>query len=127
MLQYKGGLWYEHYEVSLERPKHLWAIDEENFILVGDGISRFRNGKEDHPTVTALGESFDSAYLVSWGVNMDKFWVLDIKGNVAQFDQNGVRAVVRGPKLDRDRFQDAWVSPEGVVYAITKKEVYRLD
>ena len=59
---------------------------------------------------------------------MNKFWLMDTKGNVAQFINGQVRGVVRGPQLDEDiRFQDAWVSPEGVVYAVTKEEVYRLD
>ena len=128
MYQYRGGLWYEHYEVYVDQANDLWVIDEENFILVGNGISRFREGKEDHPTVSALGElSNRGTYLAVWGVDMDKFWVLDRKGNVAQFDKSGSRVAVRGPKLDRDYFVDAWVSPEGVVYAITSEEVYRLD
>ena len=127
MFQYKGGLWYKHYAVDASVVRDMWAIDGENFIFVGSGISRFRDGKEDHPTVNVLDEAFDSRYVAVWGVDMDKFWVLDIKGNVAQFDKNGVRVIVRGPKLDRDDFVAAWISPEGVVYAITEKEVYRLD
>jgi len=130
MIRYRDGLWYEHYETThTGNVNCLWAINEDNFILVGhEGITRFREGKESHPTVNVSGWSFRGYWLAVWGVSMDKFWVIDSKGNVAQFDDGNVRGVVRGPQLDEGEvFRDTWVSPEGVVYAVTEKEVYRLD
>jgi len=135
MVRYRNGLWYEHYETTHEDDmrygrNHLWAMDEENFILVSNSgmITQFRRGKESHPTIAIPNRPFYPNYPAVWGVSMNKFWVLDCRGNVAQFDHVSVRHLISGPKLNGDDFfRDAWVSPEGVVYAITEKEVYRLD
>jgi hypothetical protein len=136
MVRYKNGTWYEHHETTHADQRggrnNIWAVNENNFILVSNRgnsgmITQFRQGKEFKRDTSGSNWPF-SGFLVVWGVSMNKFWVLDNLGNVAQFDSDNVRRLISGPKLDPgDSFRDAWVSPEGVVYAITEKEVYRLD
>ncbi len=52
---------------------------------------------------------------------------MDKNGTVWQRTGNEWRVVVRGMYRDDVKFVDAWVSPNGVVLAITEKHVYRLD
>ncbi|MDR2439562.1 MAG: hypothetical protein LBE12_09380 [Planctomycetaceae bacterium] len=129
--KYKNGLWYELYETTHTGDIFsLWAIDENNFTFAGEGITQFRNGIETHPIpmVNLSGWSLGKNWLAVWGVNVDKWWVMDFRGNIVQFENNEYRGVVQGPQLDMDMdFCDAWVSPEGVVYAITQTKVYRLN
>jgi hypothetical protein len=101
-------------------------MDENNFIVAGEGITQFRDGIETHPIINVNGWSFDKNWLAVWGVDMNKWWAMDFHGNIVQFENNKFRGVVRGPQLSTT-FRGAWVSPEGVVYAITYEDVYRLD
>ena len=138
VVRYRNGKWYEHLETTHETDdygcSHLWAINENNFVLVSHGgaggmITQFRQGKEfERSTNWPFNGLPISGFLAVWGVSINKFWVLDNLGNVAQFDNENVRRLISGPKLPTGvYFRDAWVSPEGVIYAITEKEVYRLD
>lgn len=128
IVHHKDDLWHDLHENSTDAIEDIWVMNEKNFILVGGKkIVRYRNGKRDQPVVSSSLDTLENDYVAVWGVDMNNFWILDMKGNVIQFKNNGVRIVIRGPKLGVDRFRDAWVSPEGVVYAITGKDIYRLD
>jgi hypothetical protein len=53
---------------------------------------------------------------------------MDAKGNVVGFDGQEFRIKMRGPELERDvTFVDAWVAPNGDVFAVTEDEVYKLE
>ncbi|MDR1484425.1 MAG: hypothetical protein LBT09_06340 [Planctomycetaceae bacterium] len=126
---YKDGLWYEYLETTHNGSvDDLWTIDENNFILVGqESITRFADGKETHPIISFSGWSYSGGWRV-WGVDINKYWIMDKKGNIAQLANGQFRSVVRGPQLDDNTtFKDCWISPEGVVYAITSKEIWKLE
>jgi hypothetical protein len=125
--KYENGLWYELHKTTHTGDIYsLWAVDENNFIFAGEGITQFRDGIETHPIINVSGWSFGKNWLAVWGVDMNKWWAMDFQGNIVQFENDKFHGVIHGPQLNTT-FQDAWVSPEGVVYAITREDVYRLD
>lgn len=62
-----------------------------------------------------------------WGHSTDTFWTMDDSGTVWEFRGSESRVVVRGLQRDDVTFRDAWISPTGVVFAITNQHLYRLE
>ena len=108
--------WSEHYKTTHNgNIFSLWAIDFNNFVLVGGDITVFRDGKESHPLVGSAGPySFDrNNCLAVWGNSMDRFWVMDNTGGVAEFvDGKAGEVIIPG---NFNNITAHWVSPEGVV------------
>ena len=66
-----------------------------------------------------------------WGVDINRFWVMDDSGSIWQWENNSWRHVVRGI-LDSSHgitayFKDSWISPTGTAYGITKEYLYQLE
>jgi len=119
--------WSEHYKTTHNGVVNvLWAIDHDNFVLVGDDITVFKDGKESHPLVDS-GEYFfwrNNCQAV-WGNSINLFWVMDSTGCIAEFrDGKAGKVVVPG---NFNGVTSHWVSPEGVVFVISDGGLYKLE
>jgi hypothetical protein len=76
--------------------------------------------------VTTSQESTTFDLFRVWGVNPEKYWVMDRSGTVWEYNGSAYQVVVRGLHREDVSFIDAWVSPTGTIYGITDKRVYRL-
>ncbi|MDR1493430.1 MAG: hypothetical protein LBT05_12010 [Planctomycetaceae bacterium] len=126
IFKYNNGKWVKHYSTTHSGRIHdLWVIDENNFVLVGGNITVFRDGKETHPLVTETEKSFQkNDTRAVWGTSMNRFWVMDSQGNIAEFNNGQAgKVVVEG----LNKFYHCWISPEGIVFAIFGGKLYRLD
>ena len=65
--------------------------------------------------------------ILVWGVNRDKFWVMDDNGTIWEWNASEWRQILNGMYRDDVEFVDAWVSPRGTVIAVTKSQIYRLE
>ncbi|MDR0704914.1 MAG: hypothetical protein LBF88_07990, partial [Planctomycetaceae bacterium] len=120
--------WQIHYPVTHRGcVNSLWAIDEDNLVMVGNDITVFHKGSETHPLVNTSNDLFNqNDCMAVWGVNLNRFWVMDRNGNVAEFkDGQAGKVVVKGNFSIDDN--EVWVSPEGTVYVIAGQRLYRLD
>ena len=126
LVKCENDKWSEHYKHSHNgHINDLWVIDFDNFVLVGSDITVFRDGKEFHPLIEPGQYTFNKQNCVAvWGNNMDRFWVMDNTGCVAEFrDGKSGKVVVPG---NFDRMTDLWVSPEGTVFVIENSTLYQL-
>ncbi|MEI7684820.1 MAG: serine/threonine-protein kinase [Planctomycetota bacterium] len=64
-----------------------------------------------------------------WGVDRNKFWVMDDRGNIWERQNNNWKAVAEGIPVSSSKngFVNSWVSPSGSILAVTNDAVYRLD
>jgi uncharacterized protein YkvS len=128
LVKYRDKKWQIHYPVTHRGcVNSLWAIDEDNLVMVGNGITVFRKGSETHPLVNTSDNSFNqNDCMAVWGADLNCFWVVDRNGNVAEFKDGQAGKVVVKDNLNQ-YISSCWVSPEGTVYVITRQGFYRLD
>ena len=126
LVKCENDKWSEHYQHSHNGDIYdLWVIDFDNFILVGNDITAFRDGKEFHPLIEPGQYTFDKRNCEAvWGNSMDRFWVMDNTGCVAEFrDGKAGKVVVPG---NFNSMTAHWVSPEGTVFVIEDNTLYQL-
>ena len=127
ILKCENDMWSTHYQTTHSgNVSTLWALDFENFVMIGADITVFRDGKESHPLIESGQFSFDrnNCWAV-WGNSMDRFWIMDNTGCVAEFlDGKAGRVVVPG---NFNSIVARWISPEGVVFVISDRNLYKLE
>ena len=105
-----------------------YAKQEKCCNFLGTGyITVFRDGKESHPLIGSAGPySFNrNNCRAVWGNNMDRFWIMDNTGCVAEFiDGKAGEVIVPG---NFNNITARWVSPEGVVFVISGGNLYTLE
>ncbi|MDR3232264.1 MAG: hypothetical protein LBT46_01120 [Planctomycetaceae bacterium] len=110
--------------------RDMWAIDEKNFVLAGNGdITVYRDGQKTHPLI-ASSESFNkNDCRRCWGSSMDLFWIVDGQGSIVEF-KNGQagKQVVKSTHNSNNAGGDSiWVSPEGTVFGCFDGGLYKLE
>lgn len=90
----------------------------------------FAGGEEDR-SVAPRQESSEANLIRAWGVHPELYWLLGDRGEVWERRNGRSRVVVRGldePEFREsdDGFRSVWVSPTGVVFAVTTKQLFRL-
>lgn len=132
---WENGLWYEVRDLpkNKEAIVDLWLNRTKEGAIVtlvgrnswvhqsgvaGPGVDR---------TLAAPPDQSKGSLIKVWGSSPEKFWVMDDSGTVWEQTRTESRVVVRGLRRDDVYFRDAWVSPSGVVLAVTDKHLYRLD
>jgi len=120
--------WSAHYKTTHSGDVNgLWVLDFDNFVLVGGDITVFRDGKEFHPLVESGTYSFQRDHCQAvWGNSMNRFWVMDCTGCVAEFRDGKAGNVIVPGNFNRD-INSYWVSPEGVVFVISDDNLYKLE
>jgi hypothetical protein len=132
--RFENGLWYDIAEITTrEPPKSFWVGGTEAskfFVLAGDRgwvhFHRLDGEKVDQP-VAIPQENTSRTLILVWGASADKYWVMDTHGTVWERSGEKSRVVVRGLNRDGVEFVDAWASPRGTVFAITREQIYRLE
>ena len=107
----------------------LWVLDED-ILVVGTvrGVKIIQNGRLSQPIVNIAGYDPSLPVVAVWGRDLSHYYFMDNKGNILCFDGGLSRIIMRGPDLPKGIvLRDAWVSPEGCIYAITDDEVYFLE
>lgn len=139
IVSYKNGIWYYVEDLqNLEYPNgkviNAWFGINENgsrfVVIVGiDGHVQTHqiNGPKFLQTINSLQENTSMTLIKVWGCNMNKFWVMDTNGTIWERLNSNWRVVVRGLRRDKVEFRAAWVSPNGIIFALTDKHIYRLD
>lgn len=104
----------------------LWASSDDVFAVgTGKGLVIVRNGVLSKPVINIAGYSANQSIIAVWGKDSSHYYMMDIGGNIVEFDGTQFRILARGPELkNREEFNAAWVSPEGCVFAITNEKVY---
>ena len=124
------------------RPKATWLLSKGSaptaMVTVGQGNNYsdslgtvYEHDLEDgqykqHTVTDPPGDATSKELIAVWGMNLDKYWVMDNSGTVWERREKTWRAVVLGNKSKGITFIDAWVSPTGTVIAITEDAVWRL-
>jgi hypothetical protein len=140
LVEFRDGIWYSiakvpHPNTVTERQaSDLWALtDGENLscvITVNDGgeVTRYPIGGTPVRQTVSDPQAYTSTTLINvWGVSTAKYWTMDDSGTVWEWSDGTWKVVVRGLNRDGVRFTQAWVSPTGVIIAITNSDVYRLE
>lgn len=134
LVQFRNGIWYKVDAVKDINPRASWlhgsSSDPDFVVFVGDdGKVLFHelNGSDQLIPITLAQETTSGDLIAVWGVNRNKFWVMDKNGTVWERAENQWRTVIRGMYREDIEFLDAWVSPTGTVIAVTKDAVYRLE
>lgn len=141
LITFQDGIWYALQDLNLPSvnfdERHLydmWAVPEgdgsffvvltgpEGFVLqlrTSQGAIEQRLPVASEPTSMKL--------IRAWGTSPQKYWVMDSHGTVWERTPDRWRIVVRGLHDSDVEFTTAWVSPEGVVIALTREAIYRLE
>ena len=138
LVEFRNGIWYQGEELpERERYSGGWSamwVDcsgtmPKHVVLVSDGgrvaIHQIGGNNRYIPVPTPQGSTSMDLCRV-WGNSIDKFWTMDTNGTVWERNGNDWRVVVRGLRKEDIKFRDAWVSPTGNVFAITKDKLYEL-
>jgi hypothetical protein len=133
IVEHRNGIWYLVERVEAEDGRDLWLNADGGQLrsasFVGDGgrVCHWRSeGSVSEQTVSVPSAATSLKLLRIWGVNLDKYWVMDTNGTVWEWSEGQWREVVRGLYDEKVSFRDAWVSPTGTVFAVTHDSVYRL-
>jgi hypothetical protein len=135
IVSFQNGVWYELEELTEKKDfTNCWlACDGDSptsLVLVGEHghvLAHTIKGKSIQQSVTSAQEKTSLNLINVWGVNLEKYWVLDESGTVWERHGTDSRVVVRGLYRDDVKFRQAWVSPRGSVYAITEHDLYCLE
>jgi hypothetical protein len=149
LVRYRNGFWRLTQRLDFERREiyAVWFLDERTCITAGDSeILVVKGDKVLKPRITISGEDLtNQKFQRVWGSSLEDFCVLDGEGNVYHFAAGTWKLAVRGPDLQNDKsvdhierakidygrerpkFKDYWISPDGAVFGLREKEIYRLD
>jgi hypothetical protein len=113
-----------------------WFIDDRNGVILGaDKTIVITKGIVTQLGLQAGGKPVSGTkLLVAWGERVDDFYAMDNRGNIFRFKESDGVCVVRGPDFrderqvqDQTKFLHSWVSPTGLVFAITDEKLYKLE
>lgn len=144
LVRYRNGFWYLTQRLDLEpRTIHAaWFLDDLTCITAGNCEILVINGDKVHKKrVVISGQDLTNQnFYRVWGSSLEDFCVLDMKGNVYHFAAGTWKLAVRGPDLKNDKstsdadsamerheFDHYWISPDGAIFGLRKKEIYKLD
>jgi hypothetical protein len=134
LVQFRNGIWYKVDTVKDIDPHASWLhglSSDPDFVVVagedGQVVIHEINGSDVLVPITLSQEVTSGDLIAVWGVDRNKFWVMDKNGTVWERAENQWRTVIRGMYREDIEFLDAWVSPTGTVIAVTKDAVYRLE
>ncbi len=85
----------------------------------GDGVTRY-------PIGVVSGASL-GAPIAAWGTGPERFYLMDASGSIWERSNDRWRPIVRGLLDQKLAFNDAWVGPQGQIYAITDDALYQLE
>lgn len=135
IVSFQNGVWHEIDELADRNSfNNIWLGGDDTtpgfLVLVGDDgyvLAHTINGKSFLQSVASPQETTSLKLISVWGVDLNKYWVMDDSGTV--WERNGLesRVVVRGLYRDDTVFRSVWVSPRGTVYGVTEKDLYRLE
>ena len=136
VVEYREGFWYivdSPKDLNQKKCRATWLISDgskpASLMIVGEGGYVYRQdfpaSGATLPTVPPLKSS--RKLILVWGVDRDKFWVMDDNGTIWEWDAKEWHLIVNGMFQKDVEFVDAWVSPRGTVVAVTKSQIYRLE
>jgi hypothetical protein len=136
VLRFQNGTWILIDELSrgVTNVRSIWfGKDDDGMFMIAAGLgglvlSHPFGGKTIEQSVnTSLQVPTTADLIAVWGVDRNNFWVMDSSGTVWRWSDDTWRTVIRG-LYDKDViFRDAYVAPDGVVHAVTKNSIYRLE
>ena len=139
LVRFRDGIWYDvadlkHSEEFLPRSIFgAWITGKVEYPIVylvgAEGWVQVQQiGASRVDQIVAAPQFPTSMELIAvWGVSPEKYWVMDSNGTVWERAGSESRVVVRGLKQNDVVFRAVWVSPTGSVFAITDKQLYRLN
>jgi hypothetical protein len=138
LVKYRDGAWVMLEEIGLARSAidtftAAWISrdDEGGVFIVFGGVGAavlYQQGRGvmHYPINTATAASRMKLIAV-WGAGPKRFWVMDESGSVWERSDDHWRQVIGGLFDEKINFKDAWVSPNGVVFAVSNDALYRLN
>lgn len=141
LVRYRNGFWYLTQRLNLKRSEiyAVWFLDERTCIIANNnGIFVIEGDKVLSKRIIISGQDLTNQHFYRiWGSSLDDFCLLDSKGNVYHFTAGTWKLAVRGPDLKKDKsayddhndskFRACWISPDGAIFGLRAKEIYRLD
>ena len=136
VVEYREGFWYivdSPKDLNQKKCKATWLISDgskpTSLIIVGEGGYVYRKDFPGSGTTlpTVPPQKSSRKLILVWGVDRDKFWVMDDNGTIWEWNAKEWRLIVNGMFQKDIEFVDAWVSPRGTVIAVTKTQIYRLE
>ncbi len=133
LVRFREGLWYEAGDVEGVGDRWIrdvWYGPDLLFaILVGQEgcvILKEREKPSLDQTIKQADAATSLDLIAVWGSTPQSFFVMDRSGTVWRRQDSTWRIVVPGMYDNKVEFVDAWVSPKGTVFAVSKDAVYRL-
>ena len=136
VVEYREGFWYivdSIKDLNQKKCKATWLISDgskpTSLMIVGEGGYVYRKDFPGSGTTlpTVPPQKSSRKLILVWGVDRDKFWVMDDSGTIWEWNAKDWRLIVNGMFHQDIEFVDAWVSPRGTVIAVTKSQIYRLE
>lgn len=135
LVEFRDGIWYVVSGFGERGLIDIWLGTDgagRQFVVGAGRDGYIRRQVFDAPASEQIvpkgdDEATSSHLLKVWGVSPTKYRAMDSHGTVWEWSSERWRQVVRGLDHDKIKFRHAWVSPEGVVVAITENAVYRLE
>jgi len=134
LVDYKGDVWSSVMDIGKQNINDMWVgLDDgrgRTVVCVGNNGSvmwLLAGNKKSTQDVPVGDEQTDGNLMMVWGVSLEKYWTMDYSGTIWERSSGDWRLVVKGLYADKVKFKSSWVSPEGVVIAITEKAVWRLE
>lgn len=130
--EYRNGRWHLLSKTPdlkrKDRPRPWFGTDGSVTAVGKDCIVRFAGGKltVESPSVSGQEIQADTISAI-WGHDLDRYWIVDRRGNVYGHSKGSWRLVVRGLELaEEETFVDVWPTPEGDLIAVSVEKVFRL-
>jgi hypothetical protein len=138
LVKYRDGAWVmiDEIPISGKETRSLTAAwmskDDQGKVFVVFGgtataiLYRQGAGVMRYPIGTASGASLAKPIAI-WGESLKKFYLMDASGSIWERSNDRWRPIVRGLASEKVNFNDAWVSPQGGIYAVTNDSLYQLE
>ena len=138
LVKYRDGAWVmlDEIPISGKESRKLtsgWISKDDHgkvFVVLG-GVAtaivyRQGAGVMRYPIGVISGASLAKPIAI-WGEGPKKFYLMDVSGSIWERSNDRWRPIVRGLASEKVNFNDAWVSPQGEIYAITNDSLYQLE
>ena len=138
LVKYRDGAWVmiDEIQISGRETRSLTAAwiskDDQGKVFVVFGgagtaiVYRQGGGLMRYPIGVVSGASLGKPIAV-WGDGPKKFYLMDASGSIWERSNDRWRPIVRGLGSEKVNFNDAWVSPQGEIYAVTNDSLYQLE
>lgn len=150
LMQFKDDRWHLSRQINeqLQDVLWVWFYDKNDCVTVAESEINVVKGDQviSRHIIIAGKDYTDRTFVRVWGADADSFCVMDEKGNVFQCVDGVWKWAAQGPDLKHDKTSDPkdpqeweeihrnsytfsayWLSPDGAVFGLRRKEIYKLD